>query len=81
MIYFHYIRISPDTPSKKVFDLMLEVWALTAPQLLISVTGGAKRFDLKPRLANRFKRGLMKAATSTGNLCSYNLMILFTLLS
>jgi hypothetical protein len=50
------------------------VWALTAPQLLISVTGGAKRFDLKPRLANRFKRGLMKAATSTGNLCSYNLI-------
>ena len=63
---FQYIRVSPDTNPKVVFDLLVNVWSLTPPQLLISVTGGAKRFDLKPRLANRFKRGLMKAATSTG---------------
>ncbi|CAC5368004.1 TRPM3 [Mytilus coruscus] len=61
-----YIRVSPDTSPKKMYDLMLNIWELSHPQLLISVTGGAKRFDLKPRLANRFKRGLMKAAISTG---------------
>ena len=33
---------------------------------MISVTGGAKKFSLKQRLKDVFRRGLVKAAHSTG---------------
>ncbi|KAL9974194.1 hypothetical protein ACROYT_G011206 [Oculina patagonica] len=44
---------------------MLERWNLKTPNLVISVTGGAKSFVLKPRLKEVFRRGLIKAAKST----------------
>ena len=44
---------------------MLERWDLEIPNLVISVTGGAKSFVLKPRLKEVFRRGLIKAAKST----------------
>ena len=34
--------------------------------MIISVTGGAQKFSLKQRLQDVFKRGLVKAALSTG---------------
>jgi transient receptor potential cation channel subfamily M protein 2 len=46
--------------------LILRVWKLEVPNLVISVTGGAKSFHLKPRLKEVFQRGLIKAAKSTG---------------
>ena len=39
---------------------------MEAPNLLISVTGGAKNFKMRPRLKEMFRQGLMKAAKSTG---------------
>ena len=33
---------------------------------MISVTGGAKSFSLKPRLKEAFSKGLIKVAESTG---------------
>jgi transient receptor potential cation channel subfamily M protein 2 len=45
--------------------MMINLWHLEPPQLIISVTGGAQRFDLKRRFQETFKRGLMNAATST----------------
>ena len=47
-------------------DLMKNSWDLDLPNLLISVTGGAKDFQLTPKLKEVFNRGLMKSATSTG---------------
>ena len=44
---------------------MLDRWDLEIPNLVISVTGGAKSFVLKPRLKEVFRRGLIKAAKST----------------
>ena len=35
------------------------------PQLIISVTGGAQNFSIPQRMKTAFKRGLIKAATST----------------
>ncbi|CAG2248701.1 TRPM2 [Mytilus edulis] len=37
-----YIRVSPDTSPKIMYDMMINIWELSHPQLLISVTGGAK---------------------------------------
>jgi transient receptor potential cation channel subfamily M protein 2 len=45
---------------------MESYWKMPKPKLIISVTGGAKRFYLKNRLRNNFKRGLVNVATTTG---------------
>ena len=42
-----------------------EGWNLKKPQLIISVTGGAKNFTIPHRMKKAFKRGLIKAAAST----------------
>ena len=49
-----------------MLHLMQDMWALPTPNLLISVTGGAKDFTMMPGLKEVFRRGLMKAAESTG---------------
>ena len=43
-----------------------EAWGLQRPQLILSVTGGAQKFTLPYRMKKAFKRGLVKAAVSTG---------------
>ena len=59
------MRVSHDTDVQLILKLMLERWNLEIPNLVISVTGGAKSFVLKPRLKEVFRRGLIKAAKST----------------
>ncbi|XP_068119761.1 transient receptor potential cation channel subfamily M member 2 [Hyperolius riggenbachi] len=61
-----YVRASCDTEPRTLFELMTEQWGLHVPSLLISVTGGAKNFNISPRLKTQFSRGLVKAAQSTG---------------
>ncbi|KAG8546004.1 hypothetical protein GDO81_019918 [Engystomops pustulosus] len=61
-----YVRASCDTNPSVLFELMTQQWGLSVPSLLISVTGGAKNFNISPRLKNQFSRGLVKAAQSTG---------------
>ena len=41
-------------------------WNLSRPKLIISVTGGAKKFSMPHRMKKAFKCGLIKAAVSTG---------------
>jgi transient receptor potential cation channel subfamily M protein 2 len=43
-----------------------EGWDLQRPQLILSVTGGAQKFTIPHRMKKAFKRGLIKAASSTG---------------
>lgn len=61
-----YVRLSQDTPSSVIYHLMTQYWGLDVPNLLISVTGGAKDFNMKPRLKSIFRRGLVKVAQTTG---------------
>lgn len=49
-----------------IYRLMTQHWGLDVPSLLISVTGGAKDFIMKPRLRSIFRRGLVKVAQTTG---------------
>ncbi|CAI9617997.1 unnamed protein product, partial [Staurois parvus] len=60
-----YVRASSDTHPRMLFELMTQLWELRVPSLLISVTGGAKNFNISPRLKTQFSRGLVKAAEST----------------
>ncbi|XP_041921258.1 transient receptor potential cation channel subfamily M member 2 [Alosa sapidissima] len=61
-----YVRVSSDTPSDVLYHLITEYWKLRPPNLLISVTGGAKNFYMRTHLKQKFRRGLIKVAQSTG---------------
>ncbi|KAK7482390.1 hypothetical protein BaRGS_00026409, partial [Batillaria attramentaria] len=61
-----YVRVDHETDMRIMLRLMMEKWHMERPNLLISVTGGAKNFLMKARLKDAFRRGLMKAALSTG---------------
>uniref|UniRef100_A0A8C8ZR63 Transient receptor potential cation channel subfamily M member 8 n=1 Tax=Prolemur simus TaxID=1328070 RepID=A0A8C8ZR63_PROSS len=45
-----YIRLSCDTDAEPLYELLTQHWHLRTPNLVISVTGGAKNFALKPRI-------------------------------
>lgn len=54
------------TEVRDVYDILIENWRLHIPKLLISITGGAKKFKLNANLKNALKKGIVKAALSTG---------------
>ncbi|XP_078332506.1 transient receptor potential cation channel subfamily M member-like 2 isoform X3 [Crassostrea virginica] len=62
----NYVRVDVNTKMEDMMTLMMDVWGLEKPNLLISVTGGAKNFTMKQKLKEEFRRGLMKVARSTG---------------
>jgi len=57
---------SADPAVGKAWEIITNYWQLEEPKMIISVTGGARRFYMKQRLLKSFKRGLMKAATAAG---------------
>ncbi|XP_061181480.1 transient receptor potential cation channel subfamily M member 2-like [Saccostrea echinata] len=61
-----YIRIDTETNMRDVLHLLLNVWDMKKPNLLISVTGGTENFRMKSKLKDIFRRGMIKASTSTG---------------
>ena len=63
---YKYLRVDFRTKVKDVADVLFEEWKLHKPKLLISITGGAKNYIMKPNLKHVFKRAVIKAATSTG---------------
>ena len=73
-----YVRVDDTTDMDVMLDLLVDQWKLKLPSLLISVTGGAKNFHMRPRLKEVFRRGLMKAADSTGILYRYILQVYYT---
>lgn len=68
IVFYQYIRVDVDTKMSDMLDLMMNVWGLDKPNLLISVTGGAKNFQMNKRLKDNFRRGLMNTALTTGGL-------------
>jgi transient receptor potential cation channel subfamily M protein 3 len=61
-----YIRLSYDTPPELVLSLLLREWCLERPKLLITTTGGKANFELQPNIKRSLRRGLLKAAKTTG---------------
>ncbi|CAF0758789.1 unnamed protein product [Brachionus calyciflorus] len=63
-----YIRVEIETKASDMLQYMYnpEGWNLQKPQLILSVTGGAQKFTIPQQMRKAFKRGLIKAATSTG---------------
>ena len=63
-----FIRLSLDTNAETVVKFIQQGWGLPSPDLIISVTGGAKNFDMSARLKKIFQRGLVAAAITTSKL-------------
>ncbi|CAF2711036.1 unnamed protein product [Rotaria sp. Silwood2] len=61
-----FIRIPNDAPVMQVQELLNRHWCGGRPSLVISITGGAKEYNMKPRLLRAFRRGLLKVARTTG---------------
>ncbi|NWU22140.1 TRPM5 protein, partial [Dyaphorophyia castanea] len=49
-----------------IFEVMLNKWKLPAPNLVVSLVGEEENFQMKPWLREALKKGLIKAAQSTG---------------
>nr|CAH7719954.1 unnamed protein product [Callosobruchus chinensis] len=47
-------------------QLISREWSLELPKLLISIQGGKANFELQPKLKKVLRKGLLKAARSTG---------------
>ncbi|CAF3811051.1 unnamed protein product [Rotaria sp. Silwood1] len=53
-------------PAKHLIELLHDKWELPPPELIISVTGGAKVFNLPQRSRIALQKGLVSAAVTTG---------------
>jgi hypothetical protein len=63
--FSQYIRLALQTNAEIVVRFMREAWRLPTPDLIISVTGGAKNFELPARLRKSFQLGLVSVAATT----------------
>ncbi|CAI5448305.1 unnamed protein product [Caenorhabditis angaria] len=61
-----YVRLSYDSDPMDVMYLMEKVWGLEPPRLVITVHGGMSNFELQERLGRLFRKGMLKAAQTTG---------------
>uniref|UniRef100_A0A1Y1MC38 Transient receptor potential cation channel trpm n=2 Tax=Photinus pyralis TaxID=7054 RepID=A0A1Y1MC38_PHOPY len=61
-----YARVSYDTRPELLLQLFTREWNLEAPKLLITVQGGKANFELQPKLKKVLRKGLLKAAKTTG---------------
>ncbi|NWX14641.1 TRPM5 protein, partial [Aegotheles bennettii] len=61
-----FIRVPCTIHPGIIFEVMLNKWKLPAPNLVVSLVGEEENFQMKPWLRDTLKKGLTKAAQSTG---------------
>uniref|UniRef100_A0A1B0A223 LSDAT_euk domain-containing protein n=1 Tax=Glossina pallidipes TaxID=7398 RepID=A0A1B0A223_GLOPL len=61
-----YVRLSFETRPELLVQLFTKEWNLELPKLLITVQGGKANFELQPKLKKEIRKGLLKAAKTTG---------------
>ncbi|KAK0173426.1 hypothetical protein PV328_006622 [Microctonus aethiopoides] len=61
-----YVRLAHDTRPEPIVQLLCREWNLGLPRLLITVHGGRSNFELQPTLKKVLRKGLLKAAKTTG---------------
>lgn len=60
------MRLAYDTRPEPIVQLLRHEWSLDLPKLLITVHGGRSNFELQPSLKKVLRKGLLKAAKTTG---------------
>ena len=61
-----FIRLGFDSRPDLILQLMTREWGLELPKLIISVHGGKANFELQPRLKRVLRKGILRAAKTTG---------------
>ncbi|KAJ1179039.1 hypothetical protein NDU88_004278 [Pleurodeles waltl] len=61
-----FVKVPSTINPEVLFDLMINEWNLPAPNLVVSLVGGDENFQMKPWLRDIMRKGLVKAAQSTG---------------
>ncbi|KAH0620963.1 hypothetical protein JD844_021901 [Phrynosoma platyrhinos] len=61
-----FIKVSCGVHPGVIFDVMSNKWNLPAPNLVVSLVGEEENFLMKPWLRDTLRKGLVKAAQSTG---------------
>ncbi|KAK2819781.1 hypothetical protein Q7C36_021427 [Tachysurus vachellii] len=61
-----FARVSSDTEPELIYQLLTEQWGLASPHLVVGLVGGDEQAQMKPWLRDTVRKGLVKAAQSTG---------------
>ncbi|XP_041054309.1 transient receptor potential cation channel subfamily M member 5 [Carcharodon carcharias] len=61
-----FVQVSCNTPPAAIFELLTGDWNLPAPNLVVSIVGGEENVLMKSWLRDTIRKGLVKAAQSTG---------------
>lgn len=60
------MKVPSDVAPSELFNLLLAEWHLPAPNLVVSLVGEERPFTMKSWLRDVLRKGLVKAAQSTG---------------
>lgn len=61
-----FVKVPSNVAPSVLFDLLLAEWHLPTPNLVVSLVGEERSFAMKSWLRDVLRKGLVKAAQSTG---------------
>uniref|UniRef100_A0A665TJS9 Transient receptor potential cation channel, subfamily M, member 5 n=1 Tax=Echeneis naucrates TaxID=173247 RepID=A0A665TJS9_ECHNA len=61
-----FVRVCSSTDPVLIYQMLTEDWGLAPPHLVVALVGGDELAQMKPWLRDTLRKGLVKAAQSTG---------------
>ncbi|XP_074478633.1 transient receptor potential cation channel subfamily M member 5 [Sebastes fasciatus] len=61
-----FVRVCSNTDPVLIYQMLIEEWGLAPPHLVVALVGGDELTQMKPWLRDTLRKGLVKAAQSTG---------------
>uniref|UniRef100_A0A673CDR0 Transient receptor potential cation channel, subfamily M, member 5 n=1 Tax=Sphaeramia orbicularis TaxID=375764 RepID=A0A673CDR0_9TELE len=61
-----FVRVKSSTDPVLIYQMLTEEWGLAPPHLVVALVGGDEVAQMKPWLRDTLRKGLVKAAQSTG---------------
>uniref|UniRef100_A0A8C4I8Z0 Transient receptor potential cation channel, subfamily M, member 5 n=1 Tax=Dicentrarchus labrax TaxID=13489 RepID=A0A8C4I8Z0_DICLA len=61
-----FVRVRSNTDPVLIYQMLTEEWGLAPPHLVVALVGGDELAQMKPWLRDTLRKGLVKAAQSTG---------------
>ncbi|XP_042080253.1 transient receptor potential cation channel subfamily M member 5 isoform X2 [Haplochromis burtoni] len=61
-----FVRVRSNTDPVLIYQMLTEEWGLAPPHLVVAVVGGDEVAQMRPWLRDTLRKGLVKAAQSTG---------------
>uniref|UniRef100_A0A669EG82 Transient receptor potential cation channel, subfamily M, member 5 n=1 Tax=Oreochromis niloticus TaxID=8128 RepID=A0A669EG82_ORENI len=61
-----FVRVRSNTDPVLIYQMLTEEWGLAPPHLVVAVVGGDELAQMRPWLRDTLRKGLVKAAQSTG---------------